>query len=1063
MTPFQTPYSFGGRRAFATALVLLALAATALLGAVSASDDSDGSADLVNELFGTTSVTFDPNYDSIDGSMMTDAGNRIHENQRYTGSRAGSVTWTDMAVGAEIVLPVYIPGTVVAILDVHSDDGRTYVGSYYLSGWVSDGGVEKNAGEPWTVDDGDTVFYAEWTKIDESTHSKSGYYAEAPRSVDVGGSYSFTPVYNCKAVDGSESAEVLALMVRVNDSFGSSFATQISAPSGFSVVNSTSEMSFHCNNMTPGNYLITAHCTTQNTYVWWVVSVDPRSETPYGYSYILPDSDGPVPASGTARIGESFVLNGGAVNGIEIVCSDDALTLVGWTLSDGVNTFSFNLGQRIAMYGSVLKALSDGGLTFSPKWESRTDIVVLSMDGASLRNVEAYAVKHGDTITLPDVGSEVEKTGATFIGWTTLTQSTATNGVGLYMPGFMMTVSSAVMKAEAFFWPDSDSGSLRTVTFDANGGTLGFSRFTQKVPLNHFVYLPVIGVVAPEGKEFVGWSTDSGASESGTITYDSVEVTRDVTFYAVYRDSSSSIPVTYHTVSFNTDGGLGGASTQSVKAGGMAVQPTGITKEGCILEYWMDTVTGTAWDFGDPVERSMILKASWSEHFSYTVDGLTVKVVVNEPWSRDYAINWGDGDSGTATEHTYSSVNASNRIVVTSIVGDIRYTTYRTLSGMEGVFVPQAAEWNVTFFSNPGCFPDGSTMYRVNVVSGQTVSAPEEAPTAEGRVFSHWALNGMEYDFSTTVFSTLVLTAVYKDVYTIRFDANHEGASPMDAQTVKAKGKVTLPSAGTRDGYAPVGWNTARDGSGRNVGSAGEQYTPDQSRTLYMIWEKRSASTMFTVSFDTGSGSAIGDREVPAGDSFPLPKSSWTGYTLSVWKKGAEEVGEPGFEYTPSESCTLTAVWVSNSTGETVEDGTAAPQAVIGKETRYDDSGRTIGWVFRGSGQGAHSFSWDISSDGKRTWSRLADSKTVELNASDYPDAGTYHVKLTTFSDASTGTGTAYSSFTVSTDGAEDSGDDGEDGGIVDAIARFFSENTWALFAAVIGIVVVAYYARWFV
>lgn len=1061
MTPFQTPSPLRGRKRLVMALALLAVAAMAVLGVASAADDSDGSTDRYSELFGTVSMTFDPNYDGVDGSLMTDTSNRIDENQRYTGSRANSVTWTDMAVGAEIIMPVYILGTETAVLDVYTDSGKTYKGSYYLSGWISDNGMEASAGDTWTIKDEDMVFHAEWTKIDASTHSKSFHYTEAEGSVAVDETYDFTPVYNSKATDDSSSAEELQFMVRANATIEYATTMKIDAPTGITVTLGSTGLNFHSNKIDAGNHLITAYQTTRGTYVWWVVSADPDSGKEYGYSYLLSDSSSPVPASGTARAGQSFVLNGGVVNGIEIVCDDDSFTLVGWELSDGVNKFYFNLGQRVAMYGSVLNALKNGSLTFSPKWESVTDVVVLSMDGASLRNVEAYAVKHGQTITLPDVGSEVEKTGYTFIGWTTLTQSTATNAPGLYMPGYMMEVDQTVLKAEAFFWPDSDSVSLRTVTFDANGGTLGFP-ITQKVPLNHFVYLPRTGVAAPDGKEFIGWSTDPGASEP--IGYDSEEVTEDVRYYAVYRDSSTpSAPTTYYTVSFNTDGGMGGASTQSVKSGGKATQPTGITKEGNILEYWMDTVTGTAWDFDKAVERNMILKASWSEHFSYTVDGLKVVVTVNDSWRKNYTINWGDGDSGTATEHTYASVNASSRIVVTSIVDDIRYTTYRTLTGMEGEFVPQATECNVTFFSSPGYFPDGSTMYRVKVVSGQTVSAPEENPTAEGKVFSHWALNGMEYDFSKTVYSTLVLMAVYKDVFTISFDANYENAPSIASKTVKAGGFVSLESPGVRDGYVAVGWNTAHDGSGRNVGSAGEQYTPDQSRTLYMIWELKTASTTFRISFDTGSGSDIKYKDVPAGDSFVLPPSTWTGHTLSVWKKDTEEIGEPGDEYTPTESCTLTAVWVDDSTGETVGEDANAPKASITKESRYDDEGNLIGWIFKGSGKGADSFQWRISSDGKRSWSDLAKTKDVELSASDYPDAGTYHIELTTFSNTSTATATAYSSFTVEKEGGFQSGGEDGDGGILDAIVRFFSENTWALFAVVIGIVAVAYYARWFI
>jgi len=91
-----------------------------------------------------------------------------------------------------------------------------------------------------------------------------------------------------------------------------------------------------------------------------------------------------------------------------------------------------------------------------------------------------------------------------------------------------------------------------TVTFNANGAG-GSAPEAQTVVSGNTLYLPDKGNLSSTGNVFIGWSESlSGAGSVYSVGY-TVTVTRDMTFYAKWLDSSTP----QYTVTFNPNGAMG--------------------------------------------------------------------------------------------------------------------------------------------------------------------------------------------------------------------------------------------------------------------------------------------------------------------------------------------------------------------------------------------------------------------------------------------------------------------------------------------------------------------------
>ena len=131
---------------------------------------------------------------------------------------------------------------------------------------------------------------------------------------------------------------------------------------------------------------------------------------------------------------------------------------------------------------------------------------------------------------------------------------------------------------------------------------------------------------------------------------------------------------------------------------------------------------------------------------------------------------------------------------------------------------------------------EGNKLGEQLVQPNGTATAPT-APTKEGYIVE-WQLDGEKYDFSKKVEKDITLVAVWKQNYTVTFDA--KGGKPIpDAQKVVKDGTATAPTDPTKKGYTFVEWQL--DGAKYDFG------TPvTRNITLVAVWKKKEKSTPST-------------------------------------------------------------------------------------------------------------------------------------------------------------------------------------------------------------------------
>ena len=147
---------------------------------------------------------------------------------------------------------------------------------------------------------------------------------------------------------------------------------------------------------------------------------------------------------------------------------------------------------------------------------------------------------------------------------------------------------------------------LYTVTFDANGGTVG----TENAETDIEGKLAELPTPSRTGYTFKGWYTS--ATNGTEVTVDTV-YTEDTTIYAQWNRKSSGGGTSFYTVTFNTNGGSKVAS-QRLKKNTTAKEPTEPTKDGFEFGGWYtDKEFRNSYDFSANVTKALNLYAKWVE------------------------------------------------------------------------------------------------------------------------------------------------------------------------------------------------------------------------------------------------------------------------------------------------------------------------------------------------------------------------------------------------------------------------------------------------------------------
>ena len=429
-----------------------------------------------------------------------------------------------------------------------------------------------------------------------------------------------------------------------------------------------------------------------------------------------------------------------------------------------------------------------------------------------------------------------------------------------------------------------------TVTFDANGGT-GSMAAASGVSGDYV--LPVCGFTAPNGKQFKAWSVGGvEKAEGATIT-----VNANTTVTAVWEN----IPVTYYTVTFDSNGGSA-VTAQTIEAGQKATKPADPTKAGYDFKGW--TLNGSAYDFNSTVNGNITLVATWEQQqvvptmYTVTFDSAGGSAVTAQNIEAGQKATKPADPTKTGYDFKGWTLNGSAYDFNSAVNGNI--TLVATWEQQQ----VQPTMYTVTFDSD-----GGSAVTAQTIEEGQKATKPAD-PTRDGYDFKGWTLNGSAYDFNSAVNGNITLVATWEQqqvvptTYTVTFDSN--GGSAVTAQTIEAGQKATKPADPTKDGYDFKGWTL--NGSAYDFNSA-----VNGNITLVATWEQQQvAPTTYTVTFDSNGGSvtpasAVTDADGKL-DSLPTPTRSGS-YSFNGWYTAASGGTKVTTSTVFAENTTIYAQW----------------------------------------------------------------------------------------------------------------------------------------------------------
>ena len=573
---------------------------------------------------------------------------------------------------------------------------------YYLIGWAlnSPDGQVYATGVEFTVET-NTTFYAIW-KEPRGTHYEKldmtlgidepyeGYIQSGDFGIGDIANYGFTE--GCELPEGIFATE--------DDPMMSSWNTIIVAGSP----------------TTPGLYYVEFHFNKvgigEDTYIYWCITVPSEMDKDITITYDLDGGTGTAPAETTRPGGTAIVLPEQGIS------TKSGYNLVGWAGDDGRGT------QVVYALGSVYTVHSFvGDDTLTAFWVDEPNVLILNAFGAE--GVEGYVIYNGSTFTLPSAEDrEFEKSGYTLEGWYLMDSPDAIYSVGYIYP----TNGQAINLVG--YWVEEGAATYQ-VEFRSNGGD--DAQLVQNVIPGDYVVTPSTGFVNGQDT-LVSWNTEPDGSGTSIIPGQRFLPQGDDILYAQYSTGGSSTGT--YTVTFDTNGGVGSVSQQTVNAGDTVSAPMNPpTRERHILEGWRSTGSSALWDFNNMgVNSNLILVASWIEHFTVTMNDSNVTLRITDTMSSRglSEIQWGDGDTDTDITRTATHFyDDEGEFTITVTTAD-NYTSEYTIT------IEDSGGGN----DNPG--EDGETPDVSAAIHVDGSSATLEATVDSGYSEMTWTINGKD-------------------------------------------------------------------------------------------------------------------------------------------------------------------------------------------------------------------------------------------------------------------------------------------------------------------------------
>lgn len=199
------------------------------------------------------------------------------------------------------------------------------------------------------------------------------------------------------------------------------------------------------------------------------------------------------------------------------------------------------------------------------------------------------------------------------------------------------------------------------------------------------------------------------------------------------------------TVAFDTDGGSA-VSSQTVKDGEKAVEPTAPTKSNCNFDGWY--LGEAEYDFEAPVTSDLTLIAHWKD--------------APEPTTHTVTFN-SDGGSRVASqtvEHGKPAVRPADPVKYGYSFSNWSDSSYKLYDFTAPVTsdITLYAEWNPKQFGVTFDTDGGSEVQDALVFYGESAEMPDN-PTKTGFFFNGWYVGETKYDFSAPVEKDLTIKA----------------------------------------------------------------------------------------------------------------------------------------------------------------------------------------------------------------------------------------------------------------------------------------------------------------
>lgn len=196
--------------------------------------------------------------------------------------------------------------------------------------------------------------------------------------------------------------------------------------------------------------------------------------------------------------------------------------------------------------------MPSAGLTIYAKWAAPTYTATihttLNVDGVTI----PIDVEYGDTInasllpTVKDTDGNILSEGSStvitipkdteWVGWATKDGSNYTT----------FNLNTKIYN-DIELYPYYLSTKKYSVTYDANGGSGSVTDVKKYLSGTYADIQSAKGLTAPSKKSFLYWSTNKDGSGTSYYPGDKIEVTSNLTLYAIYGDPTKTTSLTYHS------------------------------------------------------------------------------------------------------------------------------------------------------------------------------------------------------------------------------------------------------------------------------------------------------------------------------------------------------------------------------------------------------------------------------------------------------------------------------------------------------------------------------------